>query len=623
MGENHLRTLQSYNQNLWLDFIRRGMLMSDELQRLIDDDGISGMTSNLSILDKAIAGSHDYDEAIQSLIRQGHNAREIYESLVVEDCRMAADLCLPHHMKTGYHDGFVSLEIPPTLAHDTNGMIDEARRLWKAVDRPNILIKIPATREGLPVIRQLISDGINVNITLLFGLSRYRTVVEAYLDGLEERNTQGKSLEHITSVASFFLSRIDGMVDPLLESRMRQGSLSSELASSLYGQSAVACAKITYQRYTEYFQSERFLQLAHQGARTQRLLWASTSTKNPIYSDVKYIDALIGPDTISAIPIETLNAYRDHGDPSSRLQEEMSNSMAVLEGLSELDIDMSTVAQQLEDEGIDRSLETYTQLMRVLEETRKSTVADTGNILTFDLGTGEADMQDRIRLLASEQFPSRLWHKDPTLWRAIPEEFSCVSHGLGWLHVAEKMQRHRNQIAAFVEDIHTNGFQHIVLIGMGDSSLPSLIFQRISQPGPNGVLFDVLDTTDPVTVLLVKEKAPLGKTLFLVVSKSGSTVETLTLCDYFYDEMTQIKGSAAGENFVAITDPGTPLTTLAQKRHFRRVFLNYPDISGRYSALSFFGLIPAALMGIDDPAGDNEQRGDRAHRRREVREVRR
>src|SRR5271157_4326249 len=331
MDKNPLSGLESFGQSVWLDFLRRGALDNGEIQEFIDQDGASGLTSNPSIFEKAIAGSHDSDTAIRSMALEGKNIQEIYQALTVEDIQRAADLFRPIYDRLDGRDGFVSLEVSPKLAHDTAGTIAEARHLWTAVDRPNLFIKVPATREGLPAIRQLIGEGINVNITLLFGLPRYREVAEAYLSGLETLAARGKPLERVASVASFFLSRIDVLVDPMLEKLRLGGGPDAEAVAGLHGEVAIASAKVAYQIYQEIFGSERFQKLSRQGARTQRLLWASTGTKNPEYSDVKYVETLIGRGTINTIPLETLTAYRYHGKPASRLEEDTEEAYRVLE----------------------------------------------------------------------------------------------------------------------------------------------------------------------------------------------------------------------------------------------------------------------------------------------------
>ncbi len=366
MKNNPLKQLEVLGQSLWLDYIRRDLIASGKLRSLIEVDGLRGMTSNPSIFEKAITDCHDYDEDIQGMALKGKSVEVIYETLSQRDVQNAADEFRPLYDRTKGKDGYVSLEVNPHLAHDTNGTIAEARRLWAALNRPNVFIKVPATADGLPAIQQLISEGISVNVTLLFGLPRYRQVVEAYLSGIEARAAQGKAVKQVVSVASFFISRIDALVDPLLDQLIVQGGREADLAKKMRGQVAIASAKIAYQIYKEIFGSDRFKKLAAQGALAQRLLWASTSTKSPDFSDVKYMEALIGPDTVNTAPIETIDAYRDHGDPQARLEQDVVEARWVLERLPELGIDIDSVTQQLEDEGVNKFNKPFDKLMETL-----------------------------------------------------------------------------------------------------------------------------------------------------------------------------------------------------------------------------------------------------------------
>jgi transaldolase/glucose-6-phosphate isomerase len=597
--ENPLRRLEALGQSVWLDFIRRGMIASGELKQLVDEDGVSGVTSNPSIFENAIAGSHDYDDAIRALAREDQHAEEIYQALAVEDVQQAADLLRPVYDRTEGTDGFVSLEVSPHLAYNTDGTIEEARRLWRTVDRPNVLIKVPATPDGLPAIEQLVSEGINVNVTLLFGLSRYREVVAAYIAGLEARASQDQPLERIASIASFFLSRIDVLVDPMLEGWMREEGPKAELAARLHGQVAIASAKMAYQIYEEIFHSERFQRLASRGARPQWVLWASTSTKNPSYSDVKYAEALIGPDTINTMPLETLNAYRDHGQPALRLEEDLDQARYALRHLPELGIDLDRVAQQLEEEGVQKFVKPFDQLLQALEQECAAALTEQADRQVLSLNGYVSAVQERVASLEQQGFPARLWRKDPGLWKEDPEDQKAICNALGWLHVAEKMAEILQDLASFHADLRAAGFRHVVHMGMGGSSLAPLVFQHTFAPGQDSLRLTVLDTTDPATIRAIEREVPVEHTLFIVASKSGTTTEARAFGDYFYARLQDLKGGQAGENFAAITDPGTPLVELAQERGFRRVFLNFPDIGGRYSALSYFGLVPAVLMGID------------------------
>jgi transaldolase len=371
MKKNPLLDIQTYGQSIWQDFISRGIIRTGALRRRIEQEGLRGVTSNPAIFNEAIGNSSDYDDEIRELARQGKSAAQIYEALTVRDVGDAADLLRPLYDDSEGRHGFVSLEVNPHLARNIDGTLSEARHLWQTVSRPNVMIKVPATREGLTCTEQLLREGINVNVTLLFGLPRYRKVAQAYIAGLEARAQQGESLKHVASVASFFLSRIDVLVDPILEQHMQTGGPAADTAAKLRGQVAIASAKQAYQIYKEIFAGEDFRRLADKGARTQRVLWASTSTKNPDYPDVKYVEALIGPDTVNTLPQETLDAYRDHGRPAPRLKEEISEAEWVLRTLPELGIDIDRITEQLEEEGIDKFNKPYDSLIQTLEAKRK------------------------------------------------------------------------------------------------------------------------------------------------------------------------------------------------------------------------------------------------------------
>ena len=367
-NKNPLLELQAYGQSIWLDFIRRGMLASGELRGLMEEDGIRGVTINPSILDEAIRKTNDYREAIEELVVQGKAPREMYETLAIEDVQRAADLFRTIYDETDGSHGFVSLEVSPRLAYDTEGTIERVRYLWQELDRPNVMIKVPGTEEGLPAIEQLTADGINVNVTLLFGLPRYRKVADAYIKGIERRLSEGQRVDRIASVASFFLSRINVLIDPLLERMIEDGGPAGEKAAKIRGEVAIASGKLAYQIYKQIFENGRFEEAAQAGARVQRLLWASTSTKNPEYSDVKYVEPLIGSKTVNTMPLGTIEAYKDHGDPASRLTEGVQDAWRTMEMLDELGIDIHEMTRQLEDEGVEKFVASYEQLLAMLEE---------------------------------------------------------------------------------------------------------------------------------------------------------------------------------------------------------------------------------------------------------------
>lgn len=374
MVQNPLLQLYDFGQSVWLDLIQRSMIVSGELARMIEQDGVRGETTNPAIFERAIRGSTDYDEDIRAMAREGKSTVEIYEALVVKDVRMAADVFRPLYDQEEGLDGFVSLEASPYLAHDAAGTIAEARRLWDMVDRPNLMVKVPGTAEGLTAITELISDGINVNVTLLFGIPRYRQVAEAYIAGLEARDQRGGPLNGVASVASFFISRIDTLVDALLDDIMDMSCAQAQAARELRGQVSIASAKLAYQAYGVVFKSKRFRRLLDHGADPQRLLWASTSTKNPAYSDVKYVEDLIGHSTVTTLPLETLEAYRHHGKPAARLEEGQDEAQRVMEQLKDLGVNIDAVTQQLEDEGVAKFITPFDQLLAAIDAKREAVI---------------------------------------------------------------------------------------------------------------------------------------------------------------------------------------------------------------------------------------------------------
>ncbi|QKT03719.1 transaldolase [Ectothiorhodospiraceae bacterium 2226] len=362
---NHLQRLREFGQSPWLDFIDRALLAKGELKRLIQEDGICGLTSNPTIFEKAIGGGTDYDEDIARLLREHPDAmpREIFYRLAVQDIRAAADTLWPVYEAAEGHDGLVSLEVSPDLAHDTEATVEEARRLFRHVDRRNLMIKVPATRAGLPAIETLIAEGINVNVTLLFSVERYRAVVGAYLQGLQRRRAAGEPLDHVASVASFFVSRVDTLVDDLLAKRAAEDPERREDYEALMGTLAIANAKAAYRHYQAAFDGEDFAPLRAAGAQTQRLLWASTGTKNARYSDVLYVDNLIGPDTVNTLPPQTLKAFREHGDPAPRLMEGMDEALDRLRRLDALGVDLGAATDRLEAEGVEAFAQSFRSLL--------------------------------------------------------------------------------------------------------------------------------------------------------------------------------------------------------------------------------------------------------------------
>jgi len=609
---NPLLELKHLGQSVWLDNISRKLIESGELERLVKEDGISGVTSNPTIFEKAISGGTEYDEAMRQLIAQDKTDAEVYDALTIADIRDATDVLRPVFDATHGGDGYVSIEVSPKLAHDTQGTLADARRLHAAVNRPNLFVKVPATREGLPAIHQLLSEGININITLMFSMEHYEAVAEAYIAALEDRVRRGLPIGDVASVASFFVSRVDTLVDRLLEEKMRAEGPEAARAAELRGKIAVANSKLVYQRFKELFGSERFKALAAKGARVQRVLWASTSTKNPAYSDVLYVETLIGPDTVNTMPDETIVAFRDHGMPRHTVEGGLEEARAAFKALAELGIDMRAVGEQLSIEGVDKFTQSFDKLFVVIAAKREKLSLSPWdfpgvspwevpgvNRQALALGKFAARVSERLEALERDNLAARLWAKDASLWKREPERHQAIVERLGWLTVAEEMLTHVDELTAFADQIKREGYKHIVLLGMGGSSLAPQVYREVFGVAPGFPEFIVLDSTDPATVRAVGRKIDPAHMLFLVSTKSGGTIETNSFYKYFADKVRKVKGEKAGENFVAISDPGTTLVDLARDANFRQWFPGPQDVGGRFSALTYFGLVPAALIGVD------------------------
>ncbi len=586
---NPLKELTEQGQSVWLDYIRRNLIRSGELKRLVDEDGIRGVTSNPTIFDKAISGSTDYDSALRSLLAADPYAPvgNLYEPLAIEDIQMAADVLRTVYDSTNGDDGYVSLEVSPHLAHETQRTINEAKRLRAAVNRPNLMIKVPATPAGIPAIEELIAGGINVNVTLMFSMSHYEAVARAYLKGLERCGNPAQ----VASVASFFVSRVDTMVDKALE------KVGTAEAKALLGKIAVANSKVVYRRFLEIFHGEGFAALRQRGARVQRPLWASTGTKNPAYSDVLYVESLIGSETVNTLPPETLDAFRDHGKvPGATVKQGLDEAEGALARLSSVGVDLNAITEQLQRDGVAAFAASFDQLMAGLEKKRRSMLGVELDRLELHVGAYQKRIDRRLAQWQKDQFVSRLWKKDHTLWSKEPQPE--LTDRLGWLELPETMAQETGKLTAFADKAKADGIKHVVLLGMGGSSLAPEVFQRTFGNAPGYPELHVLDSTHPAAVKAIEQRIELAHTLFLVSSKSGTTMETNSFFYYFWDKLKQSENNPGG-HFVAITDPGTPLEKLAQERNFRATFNAPEDIGGRYSALTVFGLVPAALIGVD------------------------
>jgi len=600
---NRLIDVQNLGQSIWYDNIRRGLITSGELKGMVDNDGLLGVTSNPAIFEKAVAGSSDYNQALKALVTQGlATANDIYERLAIEDIQLAADVLYPAFVRTQGRDGYVSLEVSPYLAHDTAATIEEAHRLHRAVGRDNVLIKVPATPAGIPAIEQLIGDGININVTLLFALSAYEAVAEAFTRGVERLAERGADLRKVASVASFFISRIDSLLDDKLAKAIEATRDPAQRArlQSLMGRVAIANAKNTYARYLELYSTPRWQRLAERGARPQRLLWASTSTKNPKYPKTIYIDELIGADTVNTVPAETLNDFRDQGDARPHLTENWESNLAaaraLLADLEGSGVSLAEATDFLLTDGVQKFSDAFDKLLAAVEKKRTALLVDQLATQTCNVGSAAPALHSGLEEWRRDGKIRRLWRGDASLWSGADE-----GDWLGWLHVVGAGQGDAETLRRFADEVRAQGITHVLLLGMGGSSLcPDVLRQTFGKIAGFPELV-VLDSTVPAQVLACAQRIDLSKTLCIVSSKSGGTVEPNVFKQYFFERLQQALGSsaAAGRRFVAITDPGTKMEEVARRDGFGHIFYGVPSIGGRYSALSSFGMVPAAAMGID------------------------
>ncbi len=598
---NRLVEVMRLGQSIWYDNIRRAMLDTGDLQKKIEEDDLRGVTSNPTIFEKAITGSTDYDEQMRALVQQGAGVNDIYEALVLDDIGRGADILRPVYDKTDGLDGYISLEVNPRLAYDTRGTIEEADRLFNRLGRRNVMIKIPAAQEGLPAIEESIYRGININVTMIFSLENYEQVAEAFIRGLERRDAEGKPVDHIASVASFFVSRVDTAIDSDLEYRARHAQSEDERAAleALTGKAAIANTKLAYQKFKEIFYGERFSKLKAKGAQVQRCLWASTGTKNPKYPDTYYVDTLIGPETVNTVPPQTYTAFRDHGTAAQTLEADLDESRDALGKLADLGISLEEVTEKLQRDGLTAFVGSFDTLVESIEAKRDALISGIHGRLTASLGKYGDAVSAAIKEAEKGDVLRHIWRKDAALWKDDEAHQKIIKNSLGWLTVPDVMIGVEDDLIAFADRIRgARHFKHVMLCGMGGSSLCPEVFRQTFGPQENYPELLVLDSTDPDVLADFQGRIDLAQTLFIIASKSGTTTEPLAFYKYWYDQVGRVKENP-GENFVAITDPGTLMEQMATRDHFKRVFLNPADIGGRYSALSYFGVVPAALMGLD------------------------
>jgi transaldolase / glucose-6-phosphate isomerase len=576
----NLQALADAGTSPWLDLLRRSMVQGGELARLVAEDSLKGVTANPSIFEKAILGSEDYDEDLEAMAREQLDAQAIYERLAIKDVQLACDVLRDVWDSAHHADGFVSLEVAPDIAHDSTRTIEAARSFWQRVSRPNVMIKIPGTPEGVQAIEQAIYEGININVTLLFAVEAYEGVAEAYLKGLERRLAEDKPLD-VSSVASFFVSRVDTAVDTRLEKLGR---------NDLYGRAAIANARLAYRTFEGIFSGPRWDALRHAGAHVQRPLWASTGVKSPRYADTMYVDELVAAHTVNTMPMATLMAVADHGHihgPTAR-----HDPADDLRALADAGIDLHEVTDELLVAAVELFEEAMQRLLAGIEERRQAVVTGKPATIEARLPPELAEpVAERVRKAISDGVAQRIWRKDPSLWGGTADTPE-IGNRLGWLTVSETMLEQAPALNAFVQECHDAGYTNAVLLGMGGSSLGPEVIRRSFGEIPDGLRLQVLDSTHPDAIAAVQGSIEISKTLFIVSSKSGGTVETLSHYHHF-------RTLAGPEQFVVVTDPGSPLEKLAADDGLRRAFINTPDIGGRYSVLSYFGLVPAALMGVN------------------------
>ncbi len=601
---NPLIEVQKFGQSIWYDNIRRGLITSGELQTMVERDGLLGVTSNPAIFMAAMVGSTDYDQALKALvIQKAGTAVEIYERLAIEDIQLAADVLYSVYLRTKGIDGYVSFEVSPYLANKTQETIDEAKRLHKALARDNVLIKIPATPAGVPAVQAVIAEGISVNVTLLFSVEAYDQVANAYMTGLEQLAAKGRDISKVASVASFFISRIDSLIDDKIAGPgqlldQTKDAARREKLKSLVGKVAVANAKVAYARYKELTSTDRWKALAAKGAQPQRLLWASTSTKNPQYVKTKYVDELIGAETVNTVPADTFVAFRESGKARPTLTENWAENIEqareTMATLEEVGISMKQVTDALLADAVKKFCDPFDKLLASVEKKRQALQSGLAS-QTFSLGEYADAVQKALEDWRVNGKVRSLWACDSSLWSGQDEK-----DWLGWLHIVDGQQEHGGVFAEIALDVKATGFKHVLLLGMGGSSLAPEVWKKTFGKIAGFPELHVLDSTVPAQVRAFEKKVDLKETLFIVSSKSGGTIEPNAFKQYFMERVRQTLGAEqAGSRFIGVTDPQTKMHEIAKKDRFRMILYGLPSIGGRFSALSNFGMVPMAAMGVD------------------------
>ena len=599
---NPLHQLIACGQSYWLDNLTRAMITSGELAARVCDHGLRGITSNPSTFQNAIAQGSGYDVSIAELIEEGLEVHDIYERLVVDDVRNACDILRPVYDQADGTDGFVSLEVSPYLAHDLTGSMAEALHLWRAVDRPNVMIKIPGTMAGVPAIEELLYEGVNINITLLFAIESYEAVAHAYMRALERRRAAGKSLSHIASVASFFLSRIDVLVDQLLGHRIQPAVTNPNRLrpEQLFGKVAIANAKLAYQSFKRMFSGDRWAALEAHGAQVQRLLWASTSTKDPLCRDVHYVEPLIGHHTVNTLSKATIAAFADHGVVvEDAVEADLEAALQTLNDLDRLGVPLDHVTWQLQNEGAQKFIAPYNASMQTLADKRQTILAEQISRQTFSLGELQEAVATTFEALDNRRFSRRMAAHDPYLWTPDSESAEAIRQQLGWLDCIAIFRDQVADLTRVAVEVKDAGFTSVAVLGMGSSRLCAEVCRDTFGSAPGWPELVVFSDTEPAAVRAAQAQPDFAKTLFIVASKSGTTPETLSLYHDFRDAYAAQETPDVDGHFIAITDPGTPLAEEAYKRGFRYCFENPSDVGEGYAALSYVGLLPMACIGVN------------------------
>ncbi len=604
-----IRDVQKFGQSIWFDNISRGLITSGDLQRMIKEDGLLGVTSNPAIFSASLTGTPFYDQATKALVNKGDaTAMSIYEALASEDITLAADVLYPVYKDTNGVDGYVSFEVSPYLANDTKATIADAVRLHKALGRDNVLIKIPATPAGIPAIKEAIGRGISVNVTLLFSVDAYAKVADAYMSGLEHLASQGGDLSKIASVASFFISRIDSLIDSKAKTLLDATTDPARRAKlkGIIGKVAIANAKVAYAKYEELYATDRWKALSAKGAKPQRLLWASTSVKDPAWPNkVIYVEELIGPDTVNTVPADTYTLFRASGKVRPSLNENWAENLdsarEVLADLAETGIKLDEVTTTLLDDAVKKFCDPFDKLLSTVEAKRQVLL---GKKLTrMDFAGGESAVDKAVKATLEDWRSGgkvrRLWDRDAALWSDQDE-----APWLDWLFVVDGQRDHPEELQRIADDVKQGGFKHALLLGMGGSSLCPEVLKRTFGAIAGSPELHVLDSTVPAQVKAVEQKVDLAKTICIVSSKSGGTTEPNVFRQYFQAKVQEAIGpnEQAGTRFIAVTDPGTKMHKIAKENRFRQIAAGVPGIGGRFSALSNFGMVPAAVMGLDTDA---------------------